>query len=161
MKPACIFRSIGILWLLSLVAFLFLELLDFAGGPPVWQGPVCAALAVVWVVSGLSLAVWYACSLRRPGTDIPDTIRSAMPRWLAAVAGGLLGGLAACLANHLFPGAFTLRNKWAAESLLMALLGVPIGSIALAFSPSPRKAFLVALPLSAAVSWWIVTWNFR
>ena len=161
MKRSSAYRFLGILWLLSLISFLFLGLLDFVGGPPAWQRPACTMFAIIWVISGLLLVVWYACSLRGRKNDGADTIQSTMPRWLAAVAGGSLGGLAACLANHLFPGTFTARNQFLAEAILMAFLGMPVGCVALVFSHRSPKVLLLSFSLSLAVSWLIISWNFR
>ena len=84
-----------------------------------------------------------------------------MSRWLYAIAGGLLGGVAASLANHLFPGYWTDRAALVPELILFALVGMLVGAVPLAFPFKPRKTALLAFLLSAAFSWWVIVLNFR
>ena len=160
LKPAPAFRVLGTLWLCSLVVYLFLGLVDCAEEPPLCA-PICATAGILWIVDSVLLVVLFVRSRRTARTAAPDAPRRTMARWFAAIAGGLLGGVAATLANHLFPGCYTVHANIMIDFFLFALIGMLVGAIPLAFPFKPRKTALLAFLLSAAFSWWVIVLNFR
>ena len=84
-----------------------------------------------------------------------------MFRWFAAVACGLLGGIAAHQLNYLFPGSRTSYADWLGGLLLFSLVGMLVGAIPLAFPLKLRMTAIFSFILSAAFSWWIIVNVFR
>ena len=160
-KMSTLSRVIGAIWLCSLLVYLFLASITYAGEEPALMGIVCLASGLLWIVCGILLVVLFVLSRRLAKTDASDTFRTTMTRWFGAASGGLVGGVAAALANHLFPGRWTDHGTFLPELILFALVGLLVGAIPLAFAFKSRKTVIVAFLLSVAVSWWIITLNFR
>ena len=163
MKPqtATLSRIIGAIWLCSLLVYLFLANITYAGEEPALMGAVRMASGLLWIVCGILLVVLFVLSRRFAKANVPDAFRMTMARWFGAVSSGLIGGIAAVIANHLFPGRWTDHGTFLPELILFALVGLLIGAIPLAFAFKSRKTAIAAFLLSVAVSWWIITLNFR
>ena len=120
---------------------------------------VCMVCGLLWCVCSVILVVLFVLPRRSAKTDASNAFRMTLAHWFGAVSSGLIGGVAAVLANHLFPGRWTNHGTILPELILFAMVGLLVGAIPLAFKS--RKTAFIAFLLSAAVSWWIITLNFR
>lgn len=154
-------RIIGMLWICSLLTYLFCGNITYAGGMPPLIVAVCVAAVALWIASSVLLVAVFVRSVWRSRSNAIGAYRPAMARWFSSVGSGLLGGVAALQVNHLFPGEWTHHSEWLPCLLLFSLVGMLVGTIPLAFFTKSRTAAIFAFILSAAFSWLIIVNNFR
>ena len=74
MKPqtATLSRIIGAIWLCSLLVYLFLANITYAGEEPALMGIVCMVSGLLWIVCGILLVVLFVLSRRFAKANVPD-----------------------------------------------------------------------------------------
>ena len=139
-----LFRFSGRAWSCAMMAWMFfgsVTVLPGSGAEGVFHA-VSVAAFVVWAVLGLVLlAAWIAARQAEPTGDLA-IIREAMSRWLAAIGGGLIGGVVAAVVAN----AFFIQIERAGSFVLACLVGLLAGPVALLLHRRPATTALAAIP---------------
>ena len=139
-----LFRFGGRAWFCALLTWMFFSSVTVLPGSPVeivFDAISFVALAVCALLGLLLLAAWISARTAEPTGDLA-IIREAMSRWLAAIGGGLIGGVVAAVVAN----AFFIQIERAGSFILACLVGLLVGPVALLLHRRPVITALAAVP---------------
>ncbi len=138
------FRIGGRVWFWAMMAWFWFGSVTCAPGSraEIVADVVSLAAFVLWLLASAALLAAWIVALRAEPTGELAVIRDSMSRWLAAMGGGLLGGLAAAgIADVLF-----VESERLDAIVLGSMIGLLAGPAALLFRRRPAITALAAIP---------------
>ncbi len=138
-----LFRFGGRAWFCALLTWMFFSSVTVLPGSPVeivFDAISFVALAVCALLGLVLLAAWISARTAEPTGDLA-VILGTMSRWLAAMGGGVFGGVvAAGVANIFF-----IQLERAGSFILACLVGLLVGPVALLLHRRPVITALAAV----------------